>query len=384
MLRQFILSIAILLSSCISHSFAQSSLMRFVDGSGKTLAQAQIIEQSGGLYLPIQTLREAFDPGMKQQYSDLTKRLTLNLKEKQLRLRIGSLAVSADLDETKLSLSHPPLIIEGQLMLPLSFFIDVLPKIYDFRVTHNPVIQTIHITEKTAPLPDISPDTVTEGPEKFLVILDPGHGGADTGYQGSTMLAEKDIVLDLAKKIEEVARQNQVEVLLTRDADFEQRPKERIDIAQNNQAKLFLSLHCNASFSERAAGIHLYVSNSLGITQLDRPPTNPSETSQNSITIEALSQEDFLIQSRKFATILRTELEKLSPAPIPLNEIPLATLAAVYMPAVLIEIGYLSNEVDEARLADADSLALIAAGIVQAIQTYIAESDQAEAAANGR
>ena len=384
MVRQFILSIAILLLNCINYSFAQSSPIRFVDGSGKPLAQAQIIEQSGGLYLPVQTLREAFDPGMKQQYSSLTKRLTLNLKEKHLHLRIGSLSVSVDSDEMKLSLSHPPLIIEGQLMLPLTFFTDLLPKIYDFRVTHNPVIQTIHITEKAAPPPDFSSDTATEGPAKFLVILDPGHGGADTGYQGSTMRAEKNIVLDLAKKIEEIARRNQVAVLLTRDADFEKRPKERIDIAQNNQGRLFLSLHCNASFSDRAAGIHLYVSNSLGITQLDRPPTNPSETSRDTLTIEALSQEDFLIQSRQFATILQTELEKLSPAPIPLSEIPLATLASVYIPAVLIEIGYLSNEADEARLSDADNLAFIATGIVQAIQKYVTESNQAEEAANGR
>ena len=384
MVRQFILSIAILLVSCINHSLAQSSLMRFVDGSGNTLAQAQIIEQDGGLYLPIQTLREAFDPGMKQQYSDLTKRLTLNLKEKQLRLRIGSLSVSTESDETNLSLSHPPLIIEGQLMLPLSLFTNLLPKIYDFRVTHNPVIHTIHITDKTALLPDLSAPTATEGPTKFLIILDPGHGGADTGYQGATLRAEKDIVLDLAKKIEEVARQNQVAVLLTREADFEQRPQERINIAQYSSGKLFLSLHCNASFSDRAAGIHLYISNSVGITQLDRPPTNPSKTSQNSVTIEALSQEDFLKPSRQFATILQTELEKLSPAPIPLSEIPLATLAAVYMPAVLIEIGYLSNEADEARLTDPENLALIATGIVGAIQTYVAESDQAEVTANGR
>lgn len=384
MVRQFSLSIAILLSSFISHSFAQSSLIRFVDGSGKTLAQAQIVEQSGGLYLPVQTLREAFDPGMKQQYSSLTKRLTLNLKEKQLLLRVGSLAISTDSDETRLSLSHPPLIIEGQLMLPLTFFTDLLPKIYDFRVTHNPVIQTVRITDKTAPPPDLSAPVAMEGSEKFLIILDPGHGGADTGYHGSTMRAEKDIVLDLAKKIEEVAQQNQVAVLLTRDSDSERRPSERIDIAQSNQGKLFLSLHCNASFSDRAAGIHLYVSNSLGITQLDRPPTRPDHTSERSVTIETFAQEDFLMPSRKFATILRTELEKLSPASIPLTELPLATLAAVYMPAVLIEIGYLSNEADEARLIDADNLALLADGIVQSIQTYIAESGQGEGTANDR
>ena len=382
--RRFTLFIAIPLLSWVSLSFAQSTPIRFVDGSGKTLAQVEVIERSGGLYLPVQTLREAFDPGMKQQYSSLTKRLTLNLKEQQLRLRIGSLSVSVNSDEMQLSLSHPPLIAEGALMLPLDFFTDLLPQIYDFRVTHNPVIQTIHITEKTAQLPDLSPDTTTEGRTKFLVIIDPGHGGADLGGRGNTLVAEKDIVLDLAKQIETVARENQVEVLLTRDADFERRPQERIDIAQKNYGKLFLSLHCNVSFSDRAAGVHLYVSNSLGHAQLDRLPTKPDSTSQHSTTIETLSQEEFLTESRQFATILRAELETLSPTPISLTEMPLATLAGVYMPAVLIEIGYLSNVADETRLTNADNLVFMARGIVQAIQRYVAELNQAEDTADGR
>lgn len=384
-MRGSILFVAILLLSCASPSFAQSSSIRFVDGSGKTLAQAEVVERNGSLYLPVQALREAFDSGMKQQYSSLTKRMTLNVKEKQLRLRIGSLAVSVNDDEMQLSLSQPPLMVEEKLMLPLEFFTGLLPQIYDFKVTHNPVIQTIHITEGAAPLPDLaSPTTVTEGPAKFLVILDPGHGGADTGYRGSTRVAEKDIVLDLAKQIETVARQHQVEVLLTRDADFEQHSKERIDIAQKNYGSLFLSLHCNTSFSDRAAGIHLYISNSLGIVQLNPRPPNPNATSRHNTTIQALSQEDFLVQSRRFARILQTQLEPLSPTPISLNEIPLATLADVYMPAVLIEIGYLSNDADEARLTDADHLAFIAAEILKAIQAYITESDRVEEAANDR
>ena len=384
-MRRFILFVAMLLLGSTSLCFAQSSPIRFVDGSGKTLAQAEVVERNGSLYLPVQALREAFDSGMKQQYSSLTKRITLNVKEKQLRLRVGSLSVSVNADEMQLSLSHPPLMVEEKLMLPLQFFTDLLPQIYDFEVTHNPVIQTIHLTEGTAPLLDLAAlTTVTEGPAKFLVILDPGHGGADTGYRGSSRVPEKDIVLDLAKQIETVAHEHQIEVLLTRDADFEQHSKERIDLAQKNYGSLFLSLHCNTSFSDRAAGFHLYISNSLGVVQLNPPPPNPNESSQHSTTIQALTQEDFLMQSRRFARILQTELEPLSPTPISLNEIPLATLADVYMPAVLIEIGYLSNETDEARLTDADHLAFIATEILQAIQTYIAESNQVEEAANDR
>ena len=384
MVRQSILFIAILLSSCASSSFAQPPSIRFVDEGGKTLAEAEVVAQRGGLYLTIETLREAFDPGIKQQYSSLTKRLTLNLKGKQLRLRIGSLSVSVDSDEVKLSLSRPPLIIEGKRMLPLELFTELIPQVYDFEVFYNPVLQTIHITERTAPFPNLPPSVSTGRPAAFLVILDPGHGGADTGCRGNTGVVEKDIVLELAKQIEAASRQNQVDVLLTRDADFERRPTERIDIAKKNQGKLFLSLHCNASFSERAEGIHLYVNNSLGGTQSDRPSIESDEASKHNTIIQALSQEEFLMQSRQLATILQTELETFSPSPIPLTEVPLAPLAGVYMPAVLVEVGYLSNEADEARLTDADSLASMATAILQAIRTYIAESNQVEEAANGR
>ena len=384
MVYRFILFIAILLLSWVSLSVSQSSSIRFVDGSGKALAQVEIVERNGSLYFPIKALREAFDPGMKQKYIAPTKRLTLNLKEQQLQLRIGSLAVSVNSDETQLSLSRPPLIIEGVLMLPLEFFTDLLPKIHDFMVTYNPIIQTIHITEKAAPLPDLPSTSATERAAQFLVILDPGHGGADIGSRGSTLVAEKDIVLNFAKQIEVIARENQVEVLLTRDADLERRPQDRIDIAQKNYGKLFLSLHCNVSFSARAAGIHIYVSNSLGRTQLGRPPVSLEAISGNSTTIETLSQDEFLTQSRQFAAILQKELEESSPTPISLTEIPLATLAAVYMPAVLIEIGYLSNEADETRLTNPDNLASMAMGIVQAIQTYVAESNQLEETANER
>lgn len=90
------------------------------------------------------------------------------------------------------------------------------------------------------------------------------------------------------------------------------------------------------------------------------------------------------MQSRQFASILQKELEPFSPLPIPLTEFPLATLSGVYMPAILIETGYLSNETDEARLTDTDSLASIATAIAQAIERYIAKVDSVGETVNGK
>ena len=112
MVRKSLLLIAIFLSGYGNFSLAQqSSLIRFVDEGGKTFAQAEAVIQDGGLYFTIEALREAFDQDLKQQYSFLTKALTLNLKGKRIRLRIGVPFVTVDPQEKKLPLSRPPLII---------------------------------------------------------------------------------------------------------------------------------------------------------------------------------------------------------------------------------------------------------------------------------
>lgn len=384
MVWRSLLLIAILSLGYSNASLAQSPTIRFVDERGKTLTQVEAATPNGDLYLSIEALRDAFDPNLKQQYRSLTRQLTLNLKGVQVRLWIGKLSVTVDPDGRTISLSRPPRIIAGQRMLPLEFYTELIPQIYDLEVFHNPVLQTIHIKEQTAPLSAFPPVSSTGQHTEFLVVLDPGHGGSDLGYRGNTEVLEKDIVLNLAKQIEDVCRHNQIRVLLTRDADVERRPTERIDTAKRHHGKLFLSLHCNASFSPKVDGLHLYVNNPLGKLQSGSPSTVPDGTSQHDTTLKALSQEDFLMQSRQFASILQKELEPFSPLPIPLTEFPLATLSGVYMPAILIETGYLSNETDEARLTDTDSLASIATAIAQAIERYIAKVDSVGETVNGK
>ena len=383
MVRKSLLLIAIFLSGYGNFSLAQqSSLIRFVDEGGKTFAQAEAVIQDGGLYFTIEALREAFDQDLKQQYSFLTKALTLNLKGKRIRLRIGVPFVTVDPQEKKLPLSRPPLIIGRQPMLPLEFFTEFIRHVYDIKASYNPVLKTIHIKKETALHPNLTSPSVPAQHAEFLVVVDPGHGGTDSGCRGNTGVLEKDIVLNFAEQIQDTCREHQIPVLLTRDTDMDRRPTERIDIARRNQGKLFLSFHCNASFSPQAEGIHLCVNNSLGELHSENPSVESNEMLQHDTIIKALSQEDFLGQSRQFASILQKELAPFSRSPIPLTEIPLATLSRVYMPAVLVEIGYLSNDADEARLKDAGSVASMATVISQAIQKYITALNQVGEAEN--
>jgi N-acetylmuramoyl-L-alanine amidase len=368
---------------CTGICVAQTPLIRFVDEGGRTVAEVEARIHSGSLYLPTGVLRRTFDPDLKQQYTSLTQKLVLNLRGKQINLRIGKLSATTDEDDGTIILSQPPRIIEGKRMLPLDFFTKLLPQLYNVKVFYNSPLQTIHITEKSAHLPNFPPPSSSRKHEEFLFVLDPGHGGSDSGCRGNTGTLEKDVVLDLAKRIQRLCLQNNIHVQLTREADVERRPIERVKIAIQNQGQLFLSLHCNASFSPNAQGIHIYINNPMGELRADTVTRSSNQTSGRR-AIKVLAQDDFLLQSREFAAMLQEQFAATIPSSVSLMEMPLVTLSDVYMPAILIEIGYLSNAADEARLVDAENLASMSMAISLAVQRYITAFNPEKGAVKGK
>ncbi len=356
------LYITIALWMSVSLSFPQSPSIRFVDRGGKMLAQVETVTRDGVLYLPVNALRRIVDSDMRRKY-DLTGKLTLVLKQKRIELKLGTPSATVAEQTEPISLSHPPLVINQRPMLPITFFTEVLPIIYNLEVAYNPELQRVRIVETKDTRPRVRP---LEG---FLVVVNPGHGGTDRGYQGSDGILEKEITLAIAKHVETYCQQNGIRVVLTRDGDYERRPLERVQIANQSGGQLFLSLHCNASYSAEAEGTHLYVNSSMWHRQSDDSVSSAgSATRERKIT--ALSQEDFLNQSLDFASILREQLKTSTENRTPLTEIPLTTLSEVYMPALLIELGYLSNAADLEKLTNFDSQAAIAESIGAAIAEY--------------
>lgn len=356
------LYITIALWMSVSLSFPQSPSIRFVDRGGKMLAQVETVTRDGVLYLPVNALRRIVDSDMRRKY-DLTGKLTLVLNQKRIELQLGTPSATVAEQTEPISLSHPPLVINQRPMLPITFFTEVLPAIYNLEVAYNPELQRVRIVETKDTRPRVRP---LEG---FLVVVNPGHGGTDRGYQGSDGVLEKEITLAVAKHVETYCQQNGIRVVLTRDGDYERRPLERVQIANQSGGQLFLSLHCNASYSAEAEGTHLYVNSSMWHRQSDDSVSSAgSATRERKIT--TLSQEDFLNQSLDFASILREQLKTSTENRTPLTEIPLTTLSEVYMPALLIELGYLSNAADVEKLTNFDSQGAIAESIGAAIAEY--------------
>ena len=349
-------------------SIAQAPSARFIDAEGKTLADVPTVLHDNRLYLPVDAVKTVFDERTTQQYNLPRKRLTLKTKGKTVRLEMGKTTVNIDAGRQTLELSVPPQVIEGTPMLPLAFFIEVLPVLDDIEVLYNPSLQRVRFMPKTHWQP-----AETGATREWTVIIDPGHGGSDDrGCESNTGLLEKDVGLALAKQLQRISRQHGYQAHLTRETDVKKTQLERIQIANGNQGQLLLSLHCNASFSPQEKGIRIYLNNPKG--HLRFPTAATSTLTGNRLQI--LSQANFLKQSQEFAAVLQQELNFLTETPIVIAELPLVALSKVYMPAVLVELGYLSHAEDASRLANPEHITGIATAIARAIQTYRASVSQ--------
>ncbi len=349
-------------------SFAQAPIARFIDANGKTVAEVQVQYQNEHVYLPVDAVKQVIDPETTHQYNHPRQRLTLKTKDREIRLQIGRPTVTIDPGAEPVTLATPPVIIAQQPMLPIDFFIQLLPILNDVEVIYNSRLNRLQIRPKDTLIP-----IETNGTQDLTIIVDPGHGGPDDrGCAGSTGILEKDIALTFAKQLQWTSRQHGIQVYLTRETDTQKTHFERIQVGKQKRGQLFLSLHCNASFSPHEKGIRIYVNNPKG--QLRFPSTTkPALTGQR---LKILAQANYLKQSKDLAYALQTELNFLTETPIQIIDLPLIALSDTYMPAVVLELGYLSNVEDLEKLSNSEYTASVAQAMTRAFQRYISAINQ--------
>lgn len=199
------------------------------------------------------------------------------------------------------------------------------------------------------------------------IVLDPGHGGFDTGHVGARGLVEKDLALTLAEKVRDrVEARSQVSVHLTRTDDEDLSINERTRIASQRQGELLISLHAGASFSPQANGVAIYYQ-----------PSQRELTAHlgRGVRTQAArdGQSDYASESALLAEHLSRALTEGFQRPLfGVHAAPLRLFAQAGMPGVLVEVGFLTNAEEEQRLLDSahqDRLAdAIAAGILAAVE----------------
>ena len=188
-----------------------------------------------------------------------------------------------------------------------------------------------------------------------VIAVDAGHGGADPGAIGTTGVTEKEINLILAKKLETLLTEKGATVIMTRtdDSAFSDTKKEdldhRADIVTKNEAELFLSIQCNAVPNHDLRGAQTFYY---------------PESKQGKLLAEA-------IQSRFIKTLGNTDREAI-------------TLSSAYImskleiPAIMVEVGFLSHPEEEALLCDDDYREKITAAIYGGILDYYKKKDSEE------
>ncbi len=174
------------------------------------------------------------------------------------------------------------------------------------------------------------------------IVIDPGHGGMFPGKKGLVLgLVEKDITLDVSKRLAELLRKNAFSVVLTRTQDSHfstdhlKDLHERTSIAAKHKATLFLSIHCNFSTNQSIKGYELYV-------------PYCSSFQQGSYLLASYAHHEF---SKNLAFLKDGLLGNLNALDRGIRAARFVVLVSAPCPALLIELGYLSNRQEEAQLA---------------------------------
>jgi N-acetylmuramoyl-L-alanine amidase len=213
------------------------------------------------------------------------------------------------------------------------------------------------------------------------VVIDPGHGGHDVGTHGPSGLNEKDVVLDVSKRLGALIEARlQSEVIYTRSDDTYIPLEERTHIANERKADLFLSIHANSSPYRTAAGVETYYLNfttskaALDVAARENAGSERSVYDLKEI-LQKIALKDKIDESREFAARLQTSLYSVSKGNAGAKnrgtkKAPFVVLIGASMPSVLAEIGFLTNAEDEALLRKPDHRQKIAEALYRGISNY--------------
>lgn len=224
---------------------------------------------------------------------------------------------------------------------------------------------------------------------KFRIVLDAGHGGWDLGTVGRQGLLEKDLVLDVTRRLGKllVARMGS-EVMFTRTGDDYLPLDQRADFANQTQADLFVSVHANYSTSATARGVETYYTNTFaapGSRELEKP-ADGNLVKLTPVSLSAGSLREKTEQSRRLATNVQRALYATLASKSPdirdrgIKDASFAVLKGTTMPAILTEISFVSSPADEQNLQSEAYRQQIAEALYKGIARYEESAPHAKVA----
>jgi N-acetylmuramoyl-L-alanine amidase len=232
-------------------------------------------------------------------------------------------------------------------------------------------------------------------PDRFdTVVIDPGHGGENHGARGVGGLLEKDLVLDVSLRLAKRLPVRGIGVVLTRSDDRFVSLEQRTSIANDVRGDLFISIHANASRSRSARGIEtFFVSLEASDEAAQRLANLENQAFAGSGRVAKIADDpllailgdliatEHLVESQEFAGLAQSGLANGRSRGV--KQAPFVVLMGVQMPAVLVEIGFLTNPADESDLRSSAERDRLAEGLAEAVVEFAKRYD-ARRGATGR
>jgi N-acetylmuramoyl-L-alanine amidase len=215
------------------------------------------------------------------------------------------------------------------------------------------------------------------------IVIDPGHGGHDTGTIGPNGLEEKDLVLDVSRRLGKLLRTRLgAEVIYTRKDDTFIPLETRTAIANQEAADLFVSVHANSSHDSDARGVETYYLNFTSSPEALEVAARENAVSEKSIhelqdLVKKIALKEKIEESQEFAADVQRFLHSGLAAKNPgqrdrgVKKAPFIVLIGANMPSILAEISFLSNPGDERRLETAEYRQKIAESLYRGIAKYV-------------
>jgi len=331
-------------------------------------------------------------------------------------------------DTVTIPLTRSPQVHGGQLYLPFQFVTDVIPRYIGGYVYDSPQAELRAFDPNSAgrvassaitpaPRPPASSTAVASVPRSVpesvrvptptpaprastasrrtrkLVVIDAGHGGPDTGMRGPIgtpmWFVEKDVTLSVAKKLAAVLEARGMDVLMTRTTDTLIALYDRGRIANANHGDVFISIHCNAPGSNTAAGARERGFETYFLAEAKTEDERRVQDMENesvkfetganaakgdplSFIITDMAQNEHLRESSDLAETIQTGMIDVHPGPNRgVQQANFAVLRGSYMPAVLVEIGFGSNQSEAAFLSDQANQRALARNIAESVLAYL-------------
>lgn len=228
-------------------------------------------------------------------------------------------------------------------------------------------------------------NAASDAARPFTIVLDPGHGGIDGGAKGVSGTVEKDITLTFARELRDLLAANpSYRVVMTRDEDVFVRLDERVRIARQNEADLFVSVHADTISIKGVRGATVYTISDKASDEVARRVAEsenlsdaiagmeiPEESNEVAdILIDLTRRETQVLSIRLADSIVGNLREGVELINNPHRYAGFRVLRAPDVPSVLLELGYLSNKQDEQLLRDPDWRKRVSDKLAEAIDAY--------------